>query len=180
MQHQTDQVDEEKLVPTAEVYRYFEKTLQLTPRTIQWYATEGLIPKPVRQGRDAFYDPEGSQIYHLVHIICELQRRFGLRLWKIKEILEKYKGQHLGKLRLLLEQAEESYPALVPDEYGRPYLNDHNELVRTVLLSKLREGAPADQLSLLEIEREADQYEQSTPAASKKETSAQETGEVPF
>ncbi len=56
----------------------------LPVRTIRWYQSEGLLPKPAKQGRDAVYGPE-----HLerLHLIAELRDR-GLTLVAIRDLLK--------------------------------------------------------------------------------------------
>lgn len=38
--------------PAHELYQQIYKELKLNPRTIQWYATEGYIPKPEKVGAE--------------------------------------------------------------------------------------------------------------------------------
>ena len=53
-------------------------------RTIRYYQSEGVLPPPVRQGREARYD--AAHVERL-RVINELQKR-GLRLSAIRELLE--------------------------------------------------------------------------------------------
>lgn len=154
---QLDGQERDELTPTPDIYRYFQNTLHLSARTLQWYATEGLIPKPVRRGRDAFYDVQETQIYGRVHTIYELQTYFGFRLWQIKELLERYEGQDLRKLQLLLENLRNQYPRHTYDAEGSLCENARNVAVQECFFDKLEEDVPLDKLSVIEVEKEVDQ-----------------------
>jgi len=148
--------DDQNLTPTTEVYAYIEKFLGLTRRTVLWYATEGLIPKPIRKGVDSFYDLAESQLIPRLRVITLLQRDFEFRLWKIKDILAKYQGQSIHKLSVLLRSLNSTYP-IDPTSADEPIGDlEHNKAVREVFLKKLEEGVPAEELSLVEAEREVD------------------------
>jgi DNA-binding transcriptional MerR regulator len=56
----------------------------LPARTIRWYQSEGLLPKPAKRGRDAVYGPE-----HVarLRLIAELRDR-GLTLVAIRDLLK--------------------------------------------------------------------------------------------
>ena len=56
-----------------------------TVRTIRFYQSEGVLPPPLRQGREVRYD-EGH--VRRLQVISDLQRR-GLRLSAIRELLER-------------------------------------------------------------------------------------------
>jgi DNA-binding transcriptional MerR regulator len=148
-----------KLTPIAEIYAYFRKTLGINARTVQWYATEGFLPKPHRIGREAFYDLESTQLYARVHIINDLQKRFDFRLWEVKRVLEKYQEQNLWQLHLLLEMLDTQFPRSGYNEVGYRIENSRSVNVHTQFFKELEEGASIDSLSLVKIEEEVDEQE---------------------
>src|SRR4249919_1186335 len=56
----------------------------LPARTIRWYQSEGLLPKPAKQGRDAVYRDEHVE---RLGLIAELRDR-GLTLVAIRDLLK--------------------------------------------------------------------------------------------
>jgi DNA-binding transcriptional MerR regulator len=62
----------------------------LPARTIRWYQSEGLLPKPGKHGRDAVYSDE-----HLerLALIAELRDR-GLTLVAIRDLVQRSAGGH--------------------------------------------------------------------------------------
>jgi DNA-binding transcriptional MerR regulator len=56
----------------------------LPARTIRWYQSEGLLPKPAKNGRDAVYGPEHVE---RLRLIAELRDR-GLTLVAIRDLLK--------------------------------------------------------------------------------------------
>jgi DNA-binding transcriptional MerR regulator len=56
----------------------------LPARTIRWYQSEGLLPKPAKNGRDAVYGPEHVD---RLRLIAELRDR-GLTLVAIRDLLK--------------------------------------------------------------------------------------------
>jgi len=57
----------------------------LPARTIRWYQSEGLLPKPAKQGRDAVYGPEHVE---RLRLIADLRDR-GLTLVAIRDLLKR-------------------------------------------------------------------------------------------
>jgi len=56
----------------------------LPGRTIRWYQSEGLLPKPAKQGREAVYGPEHVE---RLRLIADLRDR-GLTLVAIRDLLK--------------------------------------------------------------------------------------------
>src|SRR2546423_14780342 len=56
---------------------------RLPARTIRWYQSEGLLPKPTKHGRDAVYTDDHLQ---RLHLIAELRDR-GLTLTAIRDLV---------------------------------------------------------------------------------------------
>src|SRR6478672_7318768 len=54
-------------------------------RTIRWYQSEGLLPKPTKRGRDAVYTDDHLQ---RLHLIAELRDR-GLTLTAIRDLVSR-------------------------------------------------------------------------------------------
>jgi DNA-binding transcriptional MerR regulator len=58
---------------------------RLPARTIRWYQSEGLLPKPTKRGRDAVYTDDHLQ---RLHLIAELRDR-GLTLTAIRDLVSR-------------------------------------------------------------------------------------------
>lgn len=117
----------EHLIPISEVYETAQRNWQLQKRAIQWYATEGFIPKPKHVGREAYYDKR--TIYSYFTIIHLLSRgRFSFSLSEIRTLIRKLDALKTvstpgGKLRALaaveafiLDHSQ--YEAQIWDIYG--------------------------------------------------------------
>ncbi len=83
-----------------------------TVRTIRFYQSEGVLPPPVRQGREVRYDEE-----HVarLRLISELQRR-GLRLSAIRDLLSaEASGEWLGLSEMLTGPWSEDKPVVLDE-----------------------------------------------------------------
>ena len=145
-----------KTVSTVALYDFFYKSLELNPRTLHWYATEGLIPKPTKKGREAYYHLAKTQVKPRIYLIYTLQKKFDLHLWQIKRIVNNYEKQDLSTLLSLLNALHENYPKATYDKHGLPRHHGHNTEVQNLFVQKITEGVPLDRLSIIEIEKEID------------------------
>src|SRR3954468_3442267 len=83
---QADQVHQPDPAPAEPRYSLAElvERSALPARTIRWYQSEGLLPKPAKQGRDAVYGPEHVE---RLRLIADLRDR-GLTLVAIRDLLK--------------------------------------------------------------------------------------------
>jgi DNA-binding transcriptional MerR regulator len=106
-------------------------------RTIRWYQSEGLLPKPSKRGRDAVYTDDHLQ---RLHLIAELRDR-GLTLTAIRDLVGRGRptrtvGEWLGIDATLT----------APWSEDRPRIVDRNELAeltggrRAGLVAELQEA----------------------------------------
>ncbi|MBA2626295.1 MAG: MerR family transcriptional regulator [Acidimicrobiia bacterium] len=117
----------------------------VTPRTIRYYQSEGLLPVPDRVGREARYHSAHAE---RLRVIGELQAR-GLRLTAIAE---------------LLRSAPDGIPADdwlgLGESLRRPWVEDQPALLRRGDLDERLAGLPEDALGVLVrlgiVERRAD------------------------
>jgi DNA-binding transcriptional MerR regulator len=108
----------------------------VAPRTIRFYQSQGLLPKPRRRGRDARYDRRHQERLQLV---AELQDR-GLNLGTIRDLV----GRE-GKAVLSVADW------LGLDQTLRgPWSDDRPRLLDTAELEALRAGRGPDLLAALE------------------------------
>jgi DNA-binding transcriptional MerR regulator len=82
----TDAAQQPDPAPTEPRYSLAElvERSALPARTIRWYQSEGLLPKPAKQGRDAVYGPEHVE---RLRLIADLRDR-GLTLVAIRDLLK--------------------------------------------------------------------------------------------
>jgi DNA-binding transcriptional MerR regulator len=119
----------------------------VTPRTIRYYQSQHVLPKPRREGRDARYNVE-----HLVrlHVIASLQER-GLKLEAIKRLVGR-DGEHarsvtdfLGLDEVLRNRWVDEQPATMTLAEVHHLLGDRphrlvGELVDAGVLERLDDG----------------------------------------
>lgn len=78
-------------VHISQVYYWAENPRRfggkLTKRTIQWYSSSGLIPSAKRFGKEAYYNRH--EIFAYLRVIEILNRKFGLLLSEIRDIIQK-------------------------------------------------------------------------------------------
>ena len=106
-----------------------------TVRTIRFYQSEGVLPPPVRQGREVRYDQ--AHVTRL-RLISELQKR-GLRLSAIRDLLSStpsgaLTGEWLGLGETLVGPWSEDHPVVLEE---------------SALLERLGEGASVDDIDSL-------------------------------
>lgn len=82
---ETKSIVPEWMVPVGVVYEATKSKWNLQRRAVQWYATQGLIPKPEHIGREAYYDKR--TIYDYFEIIQALSRRWDLSLNEIRRVI---------------------------------------------------------------------------------------------
>ncbi|HEV7525957.1 MAG TPA: MerR family transcriptional regulator [Acidimicrobiia bacterium] len=116
----------------------------LPARTIRWYQSEGLVPKPAKNGRDAVYGPEHVE---RLRLIAELRDR-GLTLVAIRDLL---KGERPSST--VAEWLGIDATLTAPWSDDRPRVVDRDELAamtkerRPGLLAELQDAGyvqPAD------------------------------------
>jgi DNA-binding transcriptional MerR regulator len=83
----TDEAEQPSPPPPEEQYALEDVVARsgLPVRTIRWYQSEGLLPKPAKQGRDAVYGPEHVE---RLRLIADLRDR-GLTLVAIRDLLKR-------------------------------------------------------------------------------------------
>lgn len=126
----------------------------LPPRTIRFYQSQGVLPKPVLRGRVAIYSPAHVE---RLRRVAELQDR-GLQIKAIGQLLERVdKGElALGEWLGLDDQLKERWAV---DE---PRLMSQAELA--ALVGDARPGRVAELLRLGLVKREGDAYLVPNPA----------------
>lgn len=146
----------EQLVPVQNVYETLHKLLKIKARTVQWYATENLIPRPTRKGGEAYYDLAESQIIPRVTAIIRMQEILELKLWQIREIVDKYQDEkHWERFVSLIENLGDQYPRETEMDYnGNSYPIEENIEVRNAFTRGLLSGKPFAQMSVIDAEEE--------------------------
>lgn len=150
----------EQKIPAQDIYQQLYSSLKVNPRTVQWYASEGYIPKPEKIGTEAFYSPE-AQVATRVRIIHSLQKRFGMRLKEIKEIVEKQAESDWEEIYNLLSAMEELFPYYEIDDFGHEYIDDRGGGIAKIILQRLR-TSPISQGWLSDAQEEYEQQSEST------------------
>jgi DNA-binding transcriptional MerR regulator len=140
----------EKKVPTHELYAQVYKELKVNPRTLQWYATEGYIPKPEKNGVEAFYSPS-DQIMTRVRVIQLLQKRFELKLKEIKKIVERQSETDWESIYDLLMAAEELFPYQERNSYGDECVSEKGAWIGSAICDLLKDKS-REEIDLADIE----------------------------
>lgn len=135
----------------SEIYRKAQELYHIPQRTLQWYATEGLIPKPIHQGREAFYDIEESKIYNYLSVIKNLKDMYNLILPKIRQLINQYTDQIEQLDRLLIDLATQ-YPVSLP-------LSDNWHIRKRFLELISKEKVDLKGVSLISIQEEVENAE---------------------
>ena len=122
------------------VYERIEKELGLSKRTMRWYVTEQLIPQPVHEGKEAYYDLKDAQLIEKLKIIKLLQNKLGYGLHEIKCIMKLYQDSDAELLLAMLEELVKEYPLYRKGQ--RDALNSviHNEILTALESGKIRPG----------------------------------------
>lgn len=143
------------LIPVQQFYAQAESQLGIKSRTIQWYVTEKLLPKPIHVKGEAYYDPT-TNVGKQLKLIQLLQKELELKLYQVKQIVDKYGASDWSELIRLVDDLVNEYPQYSEDDWGELHRNVHNQLVAQRVLSKLYEGKATGSISLLQCEEEAD------------------------
>lgn len=155
----TTETSEQK-TPAHELYQQIYKELKINPRTIQWYATEGYIPRPEKIGAEAFY-AMSAQIPARIRVIYTLQKRFDLKLKEIRNITDKQSKSDWEVIYNMLTALEETFPYTQVDEYsGDEYLSDKGSGIAKIICEKLKRVA-IEEITLADAEEEYDKGEES-------------------
>jgi DNA-binding transcriptional MerR regulator len=156
-------------VPAHQVYQQIYTTIKLNPRTVQWYATEGYIPKPEKIGSEAFYAP-AAQIPARVRVIHTLRKRFDLKLKQIREIVERQANSDWEEIQNLFSALEDMFPYLEIDDFGNEFVTRRGSTIARYIIHQLA-TVPVDQISLADAEDEYEQTSQQDP---------EQSWEIPF
>lgn len=143
----TDGVDEEPGGEPAYGLAELAALSGVPPRTIRYYQSEGVLPKPERRGRDAVYRDEHRE---RLRIVAELQDR-GLTLGTIRDLVgsraspEFSVGDWLGLDETLRGAWSEDRPRLVDDATLEELLGSRppgfrSRLEQTGYLERLPDG----------------------------------------
>lgn len=158
----TTETSEQK-IPAHELYQQIYKDLKINPRTIQWYATEGYIPKPEKIGAEAFY-AASVQIPARIRVIQTLQKRFDLKLKEIKQITEKQSKSDWEVIYNMLTALEEHFPISDVDYNGNEYVTEKGSGMARIISEKLK-TLSIDDISLAEAEEEYDKAQEPGPSS---------------
>ncbi len=164
----------ETKTPALDLYQQIYKELKINPRTIQWYATEGYIPKPEKIGSEAYYSPE-AQIAVRIRVIQLLQKKYSLKLKEIKQVTDAQANNDWEDVYNLLVALEEHFPYEELDNWGNERVSDRGSAIAQVVCNRLKD-TPVIEISLPEIE---EQYEIGLSKASDIDLVFAE-GEIPF
>jgi DNA-binding transcriptional MerR regulator len=127
---------------------------KIPSRTIRFYQTRGLLPRPELRGRVAFY---GEPHLERLKLVAELQDR-GLQIKAISELVERVeKGELAVQEWLGLERA-----LMAPWVSDAPQLMELREL--TALTGALQPGRLAELTRLKLLERTGEKYLVASPA----------------
>ena len=166
-------MDHENLHPIGKLYKEIWKMYGFSERTLQWYVTQGHLPKPIHQGKEAFYDLNECPIYDYILIIKILRDECKFSLAKIRKVLDNYrmKKEYIEQLNILLCGLVDHYPypktnysnftgrkkTQEPDRSHAFALKDNTvHRIREKVYTALYEGIDILRISLPDIEDEVE------------------------
>lgn len=155
--------NQEQKIPAPELYQLIYKEMKLNPRTVQWYATEGYIPKPEKVGAEAFYSAS-AQIPTRIRVIQLLQKRYDRKLKEIKEIVVKHAESDWETLLNLFTALQEHFPEIEHDYHGNEMYSQKGDFISKIVINKLK-VCSIDEISLADAEEEYDKALADDPAA---------------
>ena len=130
---------------------------------MQWYATEGYIPKPIKEGGVAFYTPS-AQIMTRIRVIQMLQKRFDLKLKEVKSIVDQQGNSDWEEIYNLFTAMETFFPLMEFDYNGNESLSQKGYNISKIVCSQLKEKNYKE-VKLDEIEEEFEQMLKEDPSA---------------
>jgi DNA-binding transcriptional MerR regulator len=142
------------------IYTKIENTFGISKRGIRWYVSEGLIPQPDHQGREAFYDVEKIQLFERLKVIQILQKDYKYSLDVIKDILDKYQNINFERLLILLENLYKEYPPFHESKAsGKKVFYLVHNVIHNEFLDKLEAGKiDIDNFKLLDLAKEIKEW----------------------
>lgn len=152
--------DTDDKILAQELYQQIYGTLKLNPRTIQWYATEGLLPKPKKIGTDAYYE-RSAQIWDRLQVILILQKRHNLKLKEIKTIIEQLGDVDWDEVLSFLQALEDTFPRTKLNQFGHEVVNDKGWKIANITMNWLKQGQRPNAGWLVLAEEEAEKKPQS-------------------
>jgi len=128
---------------------------EITPRTLSWYLSEGIIPKPEYDGREGYYNLEKIDIINFIGALRMLNREFNAPLRAASRVLSRHQ-KNLKRLvdmlgGLATEYPVQPWPFLDFDITGK---NARNRLIRERFFERLAQVKTLEELSLLKLVEE--------------------------
>ena len=158
-------LSDDDLIPIARFYSDAEK-IGFSVRTLQWYVTEGLLPKPVHVGKEAYYKLSKCPIYDYLSIIKILKDDCKFSLGKIRTVIDNYKKKRedIEKLNEILMGLADHYPIMNslrdfhnPRKYSSHELTyDTAKRVREMFYFKIIAGININEIHLTGIQSEVE------------------------
>lgn len=148
--------ENEKYTAVKDLHQHLYSTMKLNPRTVQWYVTEGLLPKAEKQGAEAVY-PASAHIVERVMTIQVLQRTFELKLREIKAIAQAQIHADWDEIFGLIQVLLDTFPLeTLNRRSGLPQRNHTNERICRLVFKWLASGRSVEDISVIEAEHYVD------------------------
>lgn len=147
---------EDGKVALSRIYEFLETRFRIPIRTFQWYAKQGLLPKPNEQEwKTKYYTKEAAlETLQKARIITKLKDYTGVDLSTIREIFKQYKNQAQAIIEELLNDIE-SYPAFYQeDQYADTLFDRKNNMIMKRICEDLANGIDLTKLNTLDIEND--------------------------
>lgn len=144
-----------EMILAHDLYQQIYAQLKLNPRTIQWYATEGLLPKPKKIGADAYYE-DSAQIWARLQVILILQKRHNQKLKEIKQIIDNQNDVDWEMILTFLQALEDTFSMTKLNQFGHELVNDKGWKIGSIAIQWLKEGRQPAPGWLTALESEAE------------------------
>ena len=148
--------DDDETISVQDMYATIYSQMKLNPRTVQWYTTEGLLPKPKRIGTEAYYDGS-SQLMTRLQVILILQKRMGLKLKDIKYIIERQGEVDWEDFLSFLQALEDTYPRTQVNMSGFEIVKEPGWEMANIAVNWLRNGSHPEGGWLIALETEIEE-----------------------
>jgi len=137
-------------ISLSSLREFLQEQFEITPRTLSWYLSEGLIPKPEYEGREGYYDVEKIDIINFVGALRILNREFNAPLRAASRVLSRHQ-KDLKRLVDMLGGLATDYPVQPWPFLDITGKNVRNRIIREYFFEKLAQVETLEELSLLEV-----------------------------
>jgi len=147
---------EDGKLPLPKMYDFLYTRFGMLIRTDQWYAKQGLLPKPdIEEWKNRYYSKEVAlETLQKARIITKLKEYKNVDLATIRKIFNNYKNQSQALIEELLDDIEK-YPAFYQeDQFADMIFDRQNDMIMERICEELVRGIELSKLNAVDIEED--------------------------